>query len=269
VTLREGANQSAIGSAIDKAGNPAVTTVNGINIDKTLPTVIITSAPQTVANSTSANFSFAGSDPFTSGVSSGIDHFEYWVDGGAHVVVNGNAGNVTVSNLSDGFHTFFVTIFDKAGNSSTVSDSWIIDTTPPMLAADNSVATVFPGQVATSTGTYSDPDASKVVTLSASVGTIAANSNGTWGWSLNNPVQGQVVTITADDGRGGIATTTFSLFVYDMTPDQFAQQTAQIDAQQPITTSGYPVDWSTYHLGNNNPHTNSSIRDTITIAGGS
>jgi hypothetical protein len=41
VTLSEGESQSVIGTAVDKAGNIASTTVSGINIDKTAPTINI------------------------------------------------------------------------------------------------------------------------------------------------------------------------------------------------------------------------------------
>jgi len=44
----EGADQSVVGTAIDKAGNTASYTVNGINIDKTPPT--ITGSPTTLPN---------------------------------------------------------------------------------------------------------------------------------------------------------------------------------------------------------------------------
>ena len=49
VTLSSGgANQTASGTATDRAGNSSTATVNGINIDRTLPTVDITTAPGSV-----------------------------------------------------------------------------------------------------------------------------------------------------------------------------------------------------------------------------
>jgi hypothetical protein len=48
VTLHQGANQSANGTAIDAAGNSASTTVAHVNVDKTAPT--ITGAPTTAPN---------------------------------------------------------------------------------------------------------------------------------------------------------------------------------------------------------------------------
>jgi large repetitive protein len=48
-TLAEGGNQSASGSAIDAAGNSASTTVSGINVDKTAPS--LSGKPGTAANS--------------------------------------------------------------------------------------------------------------------------------------------------------------------------------------------------------------------------
>ncbi|HEY0604981.1 MAG TPA: Ig-like domain repeat protein, partial [Herpetosiphonaceae bacterium] len=46
--LAEGANQSANGSATDAAGNTASTSINGINVDKTAPT--LSAAPTTLPN---------------------------------------------------------------------------------------------------------------------------------------------------------------------------------------------------------------------------
>ena len=73
----------------------------------------------------------------------------------------------------------------------------------PEIAADNASVTVDEGQVATNSGTVSDPDGD-VVALSASAGAVVNNGNGTWSWSLtttDGPAS-QTVTVTADDGQG-------------------------------------------------------------------
>ena len=50
-------------------------------------------------------------------------------------------------------------------------------------ATDNASVTVQQGQTATNSGTVSDPD-SDPVTLSASVGAVVNNGDGTWSWSF-------------------------------------------------------------------------------------
>lgn len=52
------------------------------------------------------------------------------------------------------------------------------------------------------------------ITLTASVGTVVNNGDGTWTWSyndINSLAQGQIVTVTADDGHGGITNYKFTV----------------------------------------------------------
>lgn len=91
---------------------------------------------------------------------------------------------------------------------------------PPSVAATNPSSTANEGQTASNDGTFSDADGNATVTLSASVGSVTKNLNGTWSWSFNTsdgPDQSQTVTITADDGTE-TATTTFSLTVNNVAP---------------------------------------------------
>lgn len=81
--------------------------------------------------------------------------------------------------------------------------------------------TVSEGQTATNSGTWSDTNASDIVTLSASSGTVTKNANGTWSWSLgtdDGPDESRTVTITADDGNGGVTMTSFDLTVTNVAP---------------------------------------------------
>jgi hypothetical protein len=62
------------------------------------------------------------------------------------------------------------------------------------------------------------------VTLSASVGTVLKsgnNASGSWSWSFDTTDgtdESQTVTITADDGNGGVTQTSFSLTVNNVAP---------------------------------------------------
>ncbi len=66
----------------------------------------------------------------------------------------------------------------------------------------------------TNTGTWSDPE-SGAVTLSASLGTVTKNVDGTWSWTHTPSVAllNQVVTISASDGTN-VSNVTFSVTAY-------------------------------------------------------
>jgi hypothetical protein len=96
---------------------------------------------------------------------------------------------------------------------------------PPANEAPTVVVTgpsvnVNEGQSAANSGTWSDPDGDPV-SLSASVGTVTKKADGTWSWSYSTtdgPTESQQVTITADDGKGGLSTASFDLVVANVTP---------------------------------------------------
>jgi hypothetical protein len=89
------------------------------------------------------------------------------------------------------------------------------------ITVNNASVTVNEGQTATNGGTVSDADGDPI-TLTASVGTVVNNGDGTWSWSfpVNDPAQSQTVTITAttDDGPALAASVSFSLVVNDVAP---------------------------------------------------
>jgi VCBS repeat-containing protein len=90
----------------------------------------------------------------------------------------------------------------------------------PVVAANSSAVSGNEGTTISNTGTWSDPDAGNVVTLTASAGTIVKNANGTWDWSFasTDQVAATTVTITANDGVGGTASTTFTYTVNNVAP---------------------------------------------------
>lgn len=90
----------------------------------------------------------------------------------------------------------------------------------PILTIDNQTVPIEEGQTAENSGTVYDPDGDPI-TLGASVGTITDLGDGTWSWTFSSsdgPDDSQLVTITADDGRGGHASNTFSLSVSNIPP---------------------------------------------------
>jgi hypothetical protein len=87
------------------------------------------------------------------------------------------------------------------------------------VASNQSVVTSSGYRTATNAGTYASP--AGAVTLSASLGTVVDNGDGTWSWSYtpnNGPTQTQPVTLTATDPDGNVATTSFSLTLYHAQP---------------------------------------------------
>lgn len=90
----------------------------------------------------------------------------------------------------------------------------LVSNTAPTITADNATVTVNAGTTATNSGTFADAEFD-TVTLSTSVGTVVDNGDGTWSWSFatGGPVDSQTVTITADDGNGGVSIVTFDLAV--------------------------------------------------------
>src|SRR5260370_419835 len=96
--------------------------------------------------------------------------------------------------------------------------------------ANQASVTVNEGQTATNTGSWID-----AVSLSASVGTVTQNSDGSWSWSFaatDGPEQSQPVTITATDDEGATATNSFPLTVNDLLPTVRLSDTS-------IVTDGY------------------------------
>ena len=114
---------------------------------------------------------------------------------------------------------------------------------PPVLTVDQAVVLVDEGQVALNSGSAVDPDGDSL-NLTSSAGEILNLFDGTWAWSYpttDGPSESQTVTITADDGQGGVSQVSFDLFVNNVSP-----VIELIDApydpisisDQPITVSG-------------------------------
>ena len=175
-----------------------------------------------------------------------------WSDGGAGDIVYGGVtlvqssgtpdaasrivGNATASSLSSWYNGDILDTtsstslgYDPArasanlpsGAALTPGDTnFAASNQPPVVAADAASVSGNEGTTITNTGTWSDPNASDVVTLTASVGTVIKNANGTWSWSIatTDNQAATNVTITAADGNGGSATATFAYTVNNVGP---------------------------------------------------
>ena len=136
---------------------------------------------------------------------------------GAFAYVTNEGGNTT-SVIDTATRTVVATV--PVGSAPTgIAIKRVIEV-PPVLTSDSAAVTVNEGQTAANTGTVKDGNR-EAVTLTASVGTVVNNGDGTWSWSFatsDGPAQSQTVTITGDDGHGGVSSTSFSLTVNNVAP---------------------------------------------------
>jgi subtilisin family serine protease len=110
----------------------------------------------------------------------------------------------------------------------------------PQLTANNAVVTVDEGDVAVNSGTVSDPDGD-AVTLSASIGTVVDNGDGTWSWSFattDGPLESQQVTITGTDALDSEGNVTFNLTVLNVAPLVDAGADASITSNEVFEFTG-------------------------------
>lgn len=114
--------------AIDLAGNVSTPVTYSWTVDTTNPTISITQKPANPVNSTSATFTFAGTDNVTQAAQL---TFQTSLDGAGFVPA---ASPKNYTSLAAGSHTFRVRSVDQAGNQSTVAAyTWVIDVTAPTV----------------------------------------------------------------------------------------------------------------------------------------
>ncbi len=109
--------------------------------------------------------------------------------------------------------SFDYQIEDSFGETASATVTIMIngENDAPLLVNAGDVA-VSEGETASNTGAWSDADANDILTLSATLGSVARHADGTWTWTFDTtdgPDNSQLVVITADDGNGGSAQTSF------------------------------------------------------------
>ncbi|HET7398023.1 MAG TPA: PxKF domain-containing protein [Intrasporangium sp.] len=118
-TFGEGTNQSLAGTAVDAAGNSASTTVGGINVDRTAPT--LSGTPTAAANDNGWYRGDVTIDWMAGDDRSGV------VATPAQTTIKGEGSRLTDT----------ATVTDKAGNSTTAASAAVnIDRTAPTTGAD-------------------------------------------------------------------------------------------------------------------------------------
>ncbi|MEZ5943913.1 MAG: FG-GAP-like repeat-containing protein [Planctomycetaceae bacterium] len=119
-----------------------------------------------------------------------------------------------------GTTTVTVSATDSLGSITEITFELVVSA-PPAISTDNSSTSIPEGQVATNSGTFSHPVTGTMVSLSASIGTVTDNGDGTWNWSFDTtdgPDESQTVTITATEDHGLTSTISFNLLVNNQAP---------------------------------------------------
>lgn len=167
--------------AIDVVGNVDASPASfSWTVDTVSPDTSITATPATPSNSSSASFSFTGTDG-----GSGVASFQCQLDGGGFGACTSPQNYI---GLTDGSHTFDVRAIDNAGNVDTTpaSYAWTIDTTVPdttLLTTppnpDNNVTPAF---------TFSSPDLTATFECQLDGGGYSpCNSGDTFGSLVDGP----------------------------------------------------------------------------------
>lgn len=105
-----------------------------------------------------------------------------------------------------------ITADDGVGGTATTTFTYTVANVAPTLTQSSNAVTGNVLTLLSNTGTYADI-ATDTVTLSASLGAIVKNNDGTWSWSIlpSTAFTGQLVTITAQDEDGGSSVSTFTM----------------------------------------------------------
>ncbi len=148
----------------------------------------------------------------------------------------------------------YIAVYDRALASDEVAD--LILPRQSNVPASTEI-NVEQGELAVNSGIWNDPGDDEVL-LSASVGTVTKNSDGSWEWeydTTNGAGGTQTVVITATDSDGDFSETTFQLTVSNPEPiitslssDHSSIKTASEDGS--VTIKGTFID-----LGAGNPLT--------------
>jgi Ca2+-binding RTX toxin-like protein len=165
-------NDPDTGAANDPTCTPVVAAA-----DTTPPDTTIDSNPTNPSNSSSASFTFSGTDNVTP---AGNLTFQCDLDGGGFTACTSPQ---SYTSLSDGSHTFQVRAIDGAGNvdQTPASFTWTIDTTPPDVTIDQASGQADPTSSSTInfTAVFSEPvtgfgDSATDVSLSGTAGATTA-----------------------------------------------------------------------------------------------
>ena len=125
---------------------------------------------------------------------------------------------------------------DDDGATSLITFSMEVDADAPVLTHGTDSVQVDEGSIAITTGSYADAN---MVALTASVGTVEDQGDGTWSWSYEETADGDAspvpVTITAVDEADNQTTIAFDVIVNNVAP------TASLSLDQTTIEEGSTV----------------------------
>lgn len=142
------------------------------------------------------------------------------VDNGEYIHASGTSGTASAIRALVANRANWQTSDTGISPLNTSNFTVLPDNVAPVITATSGTVTAPEGTSATNTGTWSDANPGDTVTLTASLGSVVKNANGTWSWSITSTddVASTPVTITADDGAGGTATVTFNYTITNAAP---------------------------------------------------
>jgi RHS repeat-associated protein len=199
------------------------------------PPVVIDPGDQENAEGDVVSLKLNASDPDGDSFTVSADGLPTGLSIDASGLITGTV-DYSAAETNSGIYDVTVSATDTEGAVGSQEFTWTItNTNRPPTIANNGASGANEGSTATNGGTYSDPDPDNNVVLRASIGTVTGGgiNSGAWVWSFrtaDGPAENQTVTITADDGHGGITTTSFPLTVQNVSPtitppnDQLAVQ---------------------------------------------
>src|SRR5436853_1168830 len=128
VSVPSDGNHTVQVTAFDGANNSAAASVS-VTVD-TIPPVLSITYPVAGAVLATGTVTVAWG---ASDATSGLDHFELSLDGGAVTVLGPTEGNHTFAGLSQGSHTATLVAFDLAGHTTAVARAFTVDTIAPSI----------------------------------------------------------------------------------------------------------------------------------------
>jgi hypothetical protein len=179
--------------ATDAAGNESAPTSYTWTYDKTQPVLFVDSTPAAFTTIADVNLSVGYEN-----VEPGTISYSY--------TLNGAPSSNNLTGLSDGAYTMVVTATDQAGNSSTNTITWVVDTTAPTVTVGGAPATYTNSTGATLSAGHSNPELGTVTYLYTLNGGLPTSSNIVSG--LTDGAYTMVVTAT--DQAGNISTGTIT-----------------------------------------------------------
>jgi hypothetical protein len=187
--------------------------------DTTAPETTVDSGPSGTVSSTSASFSFSSTETGS--------NFECKLDTGSFEACT---SPTSLTNLSDGSHTFQVRATDVAGNTDATpaSQTWTVDTIAPGAPAISSPAdnsSNNDGNVTVS-GTAEANSTVELFDGTTSKGTTQADASGGWSKALSGVADGShTYTAKATDAAGNTSAASNSRTVLVQTADTTAPET--------------------------------------------